>query len=49
MLKGGETEIPISSYNNLRVKIFLIGYKNQGESIVILFIDVKQRDVKYSM
>lgn len=49
MLKGGETEIPISSYNNLRVKIFLIGYKNQGESIVILFIDVKQRDVKYSI
>ncbi|MCA4454653.1 MULTISPECIES: hypothetical protein [Bacteroides] len=50
MLKGGETEIPTSP-SNLRIKIFIIGYKNQGESIVILFVDIsdKKRPVKYSI
>lgn len=27
MLRGGETEIPITSSGDLRVKIFVIGYK----------------------
>lgn len=51
MLRGGETEIPITSFANLRVKIFIVGYKNQGESIVVLFIDIndKKRPVKYSI
>lgn len=51
MLRGGETEIPITSSGNLRVKIFIIGYKNQGESIIILFIDIsdKKCPVKYSI
>lgn len=51
MLSGGETKIPITSLNNLRVKIFIIGYKKQGESIVVLFIDNKNRErpVKYSI
>lgn len=51
MLRGGETEIPITSSGTLRVKIFIIGYKNQGESIVILFIDTGEKGcpVKYSI
>lgn len=51
MLKGGETEIPITSSCNFRIKIFVVGYKNQGESIVILFIDTcdKVCPVKYSI
>ena len=40
MLRGGETEIPITSSGDLRVKIFVIGYKNQGESIIILFLSL---------
>ena len=51
MLRGGETEIPITSSGDLRVKIFVIGYKNQGESIIILFIDAGEEGcpVKYSI
>ena len=39
MLRGGETEIPITSSGTLRVKIIIIGYKNQGESINNITID----------
>lgn len=51
MPRGGETEIPITSSGDLRVKIFVIGYKNQGESIIILFIDAGEEGcpVKYSV
>lgn len=51
MLKGGETKIPITGYCNLRVKIFVIGYKSEGESIIILFVDVNdiKCPVKYSI
>lgn len=51
MLTGGETKIPITSYSNLRLKVFVIGYKNQGESIIILFTDINNGKclVKYSI
>lgn len=51
MLRGGETKIPITSHSNLRVKIFVIGYKNEGESIIILFMDTQDKKcpVKYSI
>lgn len=52
MLKGGETKIGISRCSNLRLKIFIIGYKTQGESIVLLFIDTKankEAQVKFSI
>jgi beta-lactamase superfamily II metal-dependent hydrolase len=41
----------ISSFNNLVVSIFVIGYRNVGESIVVLFRDVygDVDDVKMSM
>ena len=48
MLDGSKL-IPISSSSNLRVEVHLIGYKTLGESIVILFIDIMDKSVKYSM
>ncbi len=49
MLKGGKTRIEITK--NFNVKIYVIGYKNQGESIVILFLDntTNKNTVKYSI
>ena len=43
MLTGGETCVPISGYGNVRMKIFVIGYRNMGESIIVLFLD-KERN-----
>lgn len=45
----GSKRIPLSSSSNLRVEVYLIGYKSLGESIVILFIDIGDHSVKYSM
>lgn len=45
----GSKRIPISSSSNLRVEVYLIGYKNLGESIVVLFIDIGDHSVKYSI
>lgn len=50
MLTGGETRIPISKYSNVLMKIFVIGYRNMGESIVILFLDKgRNNEVLYSI
>lgn len=50
MLTGGEKHIPISKYANVRMKIFVIGYKNMGESIIILFLDEgRDNEVLYSV
>ena len=51
MLSGGETKIPITNLDNLRVKIFIVAYEKQGESVIILFIDNKNKEhpVKYSI
>lgn len=40
-------EFKISSFDNLRVSIFVIGYKNLGESNIVLFFDDKR--VVFSM
>lgn len=50
MLTGGEIRIPISKYGNVRMKLFVIGYKNMGESIIILFLDKgRNNEVLYSV
>ena len=49
MLDGAARPIKISSANNLRMFFFLIGYRNLGESVVILFIDMATDKVVYSI
>ena len=50
MLTGGETCVPISGYGNVRMKIFVIGYRNMGESIIVLFLDKERNnEVLYSI
>lgn len=49
MLSGSQREISVSSTKNLRMLFYLIGYRSQGESIVILFIDTEDGEVKYSI
>ena len=36
---NGESSIQISSFSNFLVRIFVVGYKNEGEANVILFFD----------
>lgn len=40
IMKRYKKEIHLSSFDNLTVSLYLIGYKNIGESIVVLFKDV---------
>lgn len=49
MLDGAARPIKVSSANNLRMFFFLIGYRNLGESVVILFIDMATDKVVYSI
>lgn len=50
-MKRYKKELRLSSFENLRLCIYVIGYKNIGESIVILFKDkigdVAQRLVNF--
>lgn len=41
--------IVVSSSNNLRVEIYLIGYAPQGESVIVFFRDISDNTVAYSM
>lgn len=41
-LKRGPIKIPISSFENFIVRIFVVGYKNEGEACVILFFDYER-------
>lgn len=38
----------IEDYKNVRLRIFVIGYSDQGESIVTLFMD-EHEEVFYTM
>lgn len=38
-MEFGENKILVSSFSNFIVRIFVVGYKNKGESNVILFFD----------
>lgn len=49
MLNGTQRQISVSSTKNLRMLFYLIGYRTQGESVVILFIDTIDGSVKYSI
>lgn len=41
--------VPVSDTSKLQVKIYVIGYKEQGESIIMLFIDLVKDIVVYSI
>ena len=43
------TPIVISNSNNLRVEVYLIGYAQQGESVIVFIRDVANNAVAYSM
>lgn len=49
MLIGSQRKISVSSTKNLRMLFYLIGYRSQGESVVILFVDTIDGSVKYSI
>lgn len=44
IMKRYKKEISFSSFNNLNLSIYLIGYKNVGESIIVLFNDEQKTD-----
>ena len=39
MVCGKKDKIHISSFSNLTIKIFVIGYKNKGEANLVIFLD----------
>lgn len=49
MLDGAARTVRVSSAKNLRMLFFLIGYRKQGESVVVLFFDTMNREVAYSI
>lgn len=49
MMRYPNKTINLSSFNNLILKIYVIGYKNIGEAILVLFIDKKDNSVALSL
>lgn len=41
--------IPVSDTSKLQIKLYVIGYKEQGESIIMLFVDTVNDTVVYSI
>lgn len=49
MMRYSNRTICLSSIDNLILKIYVIGYKNIGEALLILFIDKKDNNVVFSI
>lgn len=39
LVRGKKNRIHISSFSNLTIRIFVIGYKNEGEANLVIFLD----------